>query len=456
MTGEHSYRSLPSVDRLLSHPRLAAAVRQYSREAVTDVVRESLSQARLRIQQGAPAPAMDELLTRIEASTTALYQPGLRAVINATGVVIHTNLGRSPLSADALAAVRQVAEGYSNLEFDLESGERGSRQTHVEGLVRRLTGAEAAMAVNNNASAMLLGLMGLTQGKEVIISRGEAVEIGGGFRIPDVLLQSGARLVEVGTTNRTYIRDFEQAITDNTGAFLRVHTSNFIVSGFTHMPSLAEMVECGNRRRVPVLHDIGSGCFLDSRMFGLAHEPTPQESIQAGIDLAFFSGDKLLGGPQSGMIIGKRRYVDILKQHPLARAVRLDKMTLAGLVATLLHYVKGEAQEKIPIWQMIAAPLPSLDKRARRWARAIGGGARVVDGISTIGGGSLPGEVLPSRVLAIPGSGQRLLDLARRLREGAPPVVARIDQGLLLLDPRTVLPSEEKALLSALARTLAA
>ena len=447
---EKGFRNLPSVERLLTESRLQGAIESYSREAVADAVRVRLEEARRQIGDGAAPPSMEELLTGIEQAAHELYEPSLKPVINATGVLIHTNIGRAPLSREALDAVRRAALGYSNLELDLESGERSSRHVHVEWLLCRLTGAEAAMSVNNNASAVLLALMAMAQAKEVIVSRGEAVEIGGGFRIPDVMKQSGARLVEVGTTNRTYVADFERAVTEDTAAFLRVHTSNFKVSGFVHSPSLEEMVECGARRRLPVLHDIGSGCLPDTREFGLGHEPTPQESVQVGIDLSFFSGDKLLGGPQAGIVVGKRKYVEILKGHPMARAVRLDKLTLAALAVTLLHYVKGEAVRKIPVWQMIAASKQQLNRRARRWARAAGEGARVIDGASTVGGGSLPGEVLPSRVLAIGGSGARLLALAQRLRQGSPAVLARIDGDLLLLDPRTVLPEQDSALIGAL------
>ena len=447
---EKGFRNLPSVERLLTEARLQGAIERYSREAVADAVRLRLEEARRQIGEGAAPPDLEELLAEIEQTAHSLYDPSLQPVINATGVIIHTNIGRAPLSREALDTVRRAALGYSNLELDLESGERGSRHVHVEALLCRLTGAEAAISVNNNASALLLALMAMAQGKEVIVSRGEAVEIGGGFRIPDVLKQSGAHLVEVGTTNRTYVADFEQAVTEETAAFLRVHTSNFKVSGFVHAPSLEEMVECGARRRLPVLHDIGSGCLLDTREFGLAHEPTPQESVQVGIDLSFFSGDKLLGGPQAGIVVGKRKYVDVLKRHPLARAVRLDKLTLAALAVTLLHYVKGEAVRKVPVWQMITASKQQLDRRARRWARAAGEGARVIDGASTVGGGSLPGEALPSRVMAISGSGNRLLALGQRLRQGSPAVLARIDGDMLLLDPRTVLPEQDSALIGAL------
>ena len=318
-----------------------------------------------------------------------------------------------------------------------------------------MTGAEAGIAVNNNAAAVTLGLTALAQGKEVIISRGEAVEIGGGFRIPEILKASGAILVEVGTTNRTYLVDFENATTENTAAYLRVHPSNFRVDGFTAMPTLEELAVVAKRRKLLCLHDLGSGALMDTAQFGLAHEPTAQESIAAGADLVFFSGDKLLGGPQAGIIAGKAALIERIKKHPLTRALRIDKMHTAALQATLLHYAKGEAVTKLPVWQMLAARPKDLERRAERWAKAIGEPAQVVDAESTVGGGSLPGEVLPSRVLAIPGSGALLERIAEALRRGATPVLARIDQGRLLLDPRTVLPDEDEALVAALRAALA-
>ena len=323
--------------------------------------------------------------------------------------------------------------------------------------VSELTGAEAALVVNNNASAVLLGLAAIAAGKQVIVSRGEAVEIGGGFRIPDVLKQSGAQLVEVGTTNRTYARDFEDAIGDDTGALLLVHASNFRVVGFTHSPAIAELVEIGRRRGVPVLHDLGSGCLLDTEPFGLAHEPMPQESAAAGVDVMFFSGDKLLGGPQAGIIAGSRRLVDVVSRHPLARAMRIDKLSLAALNATLLHYVKGEAESEVPVWRMIGARPDDVRARAERWRRALAGrecDASVVEATSAIGGGSLPGETLPTWALSVSRAGVGASRLAERLRAADPPVVGRVDHDALLLDPRTVLPDEDDALLAGLVGAL--
>ena len=329
---------------------------------VTELARETLADARAAIARGEPAPSP---LESLRCRLAALARPTLRAVINATGVILHTNLGRAPLSNDARAAIEAVTRGYANLEFELASGGRGSRHSHPEAILRRVTGAEAGFAVNNNAAAMLLVLSALCAGGEVIISRGQLVEIGGGFRIPDVLRQSGARLVEVGTTNRTYARDYAEAITPETAALLRVHTSNFRVIGFTAEPALGELAALARARGLLLLDDLGSGCLLDTTRFGLAPEPTVQTSLAAGVDVAMFSGDKLLGGPQAGVIVGRSALVERARRHPLARAVRLDKASIAALTATLAHYACGEALHAIPVWRMIALPYAETEARAR-------------------------------------------------------------------------------------------
>ena len=444
-----AYRFLPSVERLLSDKRLAPLMEAHSRQHVVDIVRDALDYARGAIAAGRTAPQADQIVEAIIERIQAMDQRWPRNVINATGVVLHTNLGRAPLSDDAIEAMRRTALGYSDLELDLGTGRRGSRQAHISELVARATGAEAALVVNNNASAVMLGLAAIANGKEVIVSRGEAVEIGGGFRVPDVLRQSGATLVEVGTTNRTYGRDYEGAITENTGALLAVHASNFRVMGFTHAPEIRDLVEIGARRGVPVLHDLGSGCLLDSARFGLMHEPMPQESVRAGVGLAFFSGDKLLGGPQAGIIAGDETLVEAVSRHPLARAMRIDKLSMAALAATLEHYIRDEAPDKVPIWRMIGMPADEVKARAIVWAKKIGEGASPVKTQSTIGGGSLPGETLPTWALAIECEG---VDggadaMARRLREADSPVLGRIEDGRVLLDARTVLPDEDDALL---------
>ena len=437
---ESRFRNLPSVNDVLGDDRVSRLAQEFSHEAVLGLVRAEVERARDGIRNGGSPPSADLLANAVERRASALWGSMPTPVINATGVILHTNLGRAPLSDDALEAMRTANEGYGDLEFDLETGRRGSRQGRVAELLCRLTGAEGALVVNNNASAVLLSLAAVASGKEVIVSRGEAVEIGGGFRIPDVLRQSGATLVEVGTTNKTYDRDYEAAITENTGAILSVHASNFRVMGFTHAPSLSELVELGARSGVPVLHDLGSGCLLDTVRFGLAHEPMPQESIGDGASLAFFSGDKLLGGPQAGIIVGRSDLISVVSRHPLARAVRIDKGSLAALNATLLHYLKDEATSKIPIWEMISRSPEFLAQRAESWRLALEGPTSVVPGESTVGGGSLPGETLPTSLLSIdatkmPGGANAL---AANLRRGDPRIVGRIDAERVLLDPRTV------------------
>ena len=310
------FRNLPSVDSVLAHQDVAAAAQSFDREWVVDLVREALDSAREQIRRGGDSPDAGDVAGSVCQMIDDTMRAEPRQVINATGVVIHTNLGRAPLSRAAIEASNQAAQGYSNLELDLTTGRRGSRQAQVQSLLRQITGAEAALAVNNNASAMLLGLSALASGKEVVVSRSEAVEIGGGFRVPDVLRQSGATLVDIGTTNRTYVRDYDDAVTENTAAFLKVHASNFRVEGFTASVETVDLVEVGAKRGVPVLHDVGSGSLMLTEKYGMAHEPTPQESIKDGAGLVFFSGDKLLGGPQAGIVVGKKDLVDVLARHP--------------------------------------------------------------------------------------------------------------------------------------------
>ena len=426
----------------MSDERVRRLAESGSRDAVVDLVRSEVAQSREAVKGGERPPSLEDLVEAIEDRAASEWQSRPVPVINATGVILHTNLGRAPLSEEAIRAVRRAAESYSDLELDLETGRRGGRQSHLSRLVCRLTGAEAAMAVNNNASAVMLGLAAVAAGRQVIVSRGEAVEIGGGFRIPDVLRQSGAELVEVGTTNRTYAHDYEAAITGSTGAILAVHASNFKVSGFTHSSDLSELVEVGRKHGVPVLHDLGSGCLLDTTKYGLAHEPMPQESIAAGASLAFVSGDKLLGGPQAGIVAGAEEMVGLVSKHPLARAVRIDKLSMAALSATLLHYIRDEAERRVPIWRMVSATQDETASRAAAWASDVGG--RVRAGQSTIGGGSLPGETLPTTLLALDGDSYGGADtLAGRLRRASPPVIGRIEDDEVLLDPRTVLPEQD-------------
>ena len=450
------FRNLPSVDAILADSQVAELLTLYRRDWIVGLVRQQLAHARQSVRDGRDAPTSDAVASSVVSTIREMLAPAPQRVINATGVVIHTNLGRAPLSSQAAKAAVLASQTYSDLELDVTTGRRGSRQAHLQALVRELTGAEAALVVNNNASAILLGLSALAQGREVIVSRAEAIEIGGGFRIPDVLKQSGATLVDVGTTNRTYVRDYEDAVTENTAAFVKAHASNFRVEGFTATVSSEELVEVGQRRGVAVLNDVGSGCLLNTEDYGLAHEPTPQESVSAGVGLTFFSGDKLLGGPQAGIIVGSRDLVQRLERHPLARAVRIDKFSLAGLTATLVHYLKGEAEREIPIWNMISASPESLQKRAKSWQSRLEAPAGVVPTRSAIGGGSLPGETLPSWALAlscedVPGSAEEVM---RRLRSNQPPIIARIEAGRVLLDPRTVLPEDEDPLQAGLSAAM--
>ena len=446
------FRDLPSVDRVMASDGMAALTEAYPRDWVVDLVRRQLDSARQKIRDGGKAPSAGDVADGVSGELRSMTEVAPRQVINATGVVIHTNLGRAPLSPAAIEAMTQAARGYTDLEMDLSTGRRGSRQAHLQSLLQQVTGAEAALAVNNNASAILLGLSALSVGKEVIVSRAEAVEIGGGFRIPDVLKQSGATLIDVGTTNRTYLRDYEDAITENTAALLKVHSSNFRVEGFTAEVEPSELVALSKEKGIPVLHDVGSGALLPTEAYGLAHEPTPQESIAAGVGLVFFSGDKLLGGPQSGMIVGTSELVRRLERHPLARAIRIDKMSLAGLTATLLHYLKQEAESEVPIWRMISADEQEIKGRAEDWKSQLAFPSEVTSNKSAVGGGSLPGETLPTWVLALSceGSAGGPETVMRKLREAKPPVIARIEDDRVILDPRTVLPEEEDSLLKAL------
>ena len=452
MRSPMQYRNLPSVDSVLATSEVAEIASSFSRQWVVELVRSELDLARERIRQGEAAAGLDEVAALVCRRVDDVVRAEPRRVINATGVVIHTNLGRAPLSRAAMAAAEEAAFGYSNLEFDLNSGRRGSRQAQLESLLRQITGAEAALAVNNNASAVLLGLLALAAGREVIVSRAEAVEIGGGFRVPDVLRQSGATLVDVGTTNRTYLRDYEDATTKDTAAYLKVHASNFRVEGFTAEVGMRELAELGDRLSVAVLHDVGSGSLLATEKYGLVHEPMPQESIDAGMGLAFFSGDKLLGGPQAGIVVGRRDLVSRLARHPLARAVRIDKLSLASLTATLVHYLKGEAEREVPVWRMISATPNDIRQRAERWRSKLTGAYDVCESRSAIGGGSLPGETLPTWVLALnaDGIGGGADGVMQRLRQNRPPVVARVEDERVLFDPRTVGPDEDSDLLSAL------
>lgn len=446
-----SFRHLPSVDAVIR--AVCAEQPDAPRELIRDAARAVLAQARAAIAAGSPPPDLPALVAAVRAELAASFAPSLRPLINATGVIIQTNLGRAPLSAAARAAMQAVSEGYSNLEYDLAAGERGSRHVHLKSLLVRLTGAEAALVVNNNAAAVYLALIGLAAGREVIVSRGQAVEIGGGFRIPDVLRASGATLVEVGTTNRTYARDYAAAINERTALILRVHASNFRLIGFVHEPELAELAAVAHEHGLPLLDDLGSGTLIDTRQFGLQAEPTVQASVAAGADLVTFSGDKLLGGPQAGIIVGRRDLVGQLRRHPLARALRVDKCTIAGLAATLHSYLRGAALREIPVWQLISTPVEALQRRAETITAALtaaGIPARAIACESAIGGGSLPGATQPSAGVAIAPVAGNATTLAARLRAGDPPVVARIVDEQVVCDLRSVFPMEDERLVTAI------
>ena len=450
---------LPSIDQLLKTPKMANILQSYGRPLSLEAARAVLDDIRSAyIDDKAPIPNQDEIITRLRLQLEAWLKPSLVPVINATGVILHTNLGRAPLSKATRMAILQAAEGYTNLEFNLETGKRGKRSIHAGRTLAHLTGVEAGFVVNNNAGALLLVLSALAKGKKVVVSRTQLVEIGGGFRIPDVMRQSGAELVEIGTTNRLHLYDYEDVLRNETNALVLVaHHSNFKLIGFHSEPTLAEIVTVAHQHGVPVVHDLGSGSLLDTADYGLAHEPTVQESVKAGCDLICFSGDKLLGGPQAGIIIGKKDLIKTIRVHPLARALRSDKLTLAGITATLTHYLKDEAQREIPIWMMIAKPLDEIKTTAEHWRHFLGAG-EVIGGFSTVGGGSLPTEETPTYLLSLSpdtlkGSWKpdRFL---KALRDSHPPVIARIEDDRVLLDPRTVFPDQEAALLRNLAKAL--
>lgn len=443
-------REIPSVERLLALPSAVEMGKRYGRALTVASLRQSTDHCRAAVLAGnlEQMPENDELVHQAALWLNDLLSPTLQPVINATGVIVHTNLGRAPLSAAAQEAVQQAAQNYSTLEYELASGARGSRTVHAEALLQRLTNADAALVVNNNAAAVLLMLTTLCKGKEVIISRGQLVEIGGGFRIPDVMAQSGATLVEVGTTNRTHHRDYAQAITENTAAILVAHHSNYKIVGFTHEPSLAELAELAHSHNLPLLYDQGSGALLDCSPFGLEPEPTVLDGLAAGCDVVAFSGDKLLGGPQAGILCGRFDLIAACKKHPLARAVRADKLCLAALSATLTHYLTEQALEAVPVWRMIAHPLTAIEQEALTWAAKLqenGIRAMVVDGRSTVGGGSLPGTDIPTKVVAIEHSA--VDQLAADLRSRDVPVIGRIQDGRFLIDPRTVLPDQSENLI---------
>lgn len=458
MNAVNDLRSLPSVDKLLKTRPAAEMIAIYGRPLTLEAIRTTLSEIRLNNREDSITPQCKVILNTAQKYLEDWIAPSLIPVVNATGVILHTNLGRAPLSASALQAVQTVAKGYGTLEYDLKRGKRGSRIVHAEALLKRLTGAEAALVVNNNAGAVLLVLTTLARRRRVVVSRTQLVEIGGGFRVPEVMKQSGARLAEVGTTNRVHLADYEAALQEPTALILHAHHSNFRIVGFASEPSLSELAEVARLHSITMVDDLGSGALLDTARFGLGHEPTVQESLADGVDVVCFSGDKLLGGPQAGIIIGRADLLAKIKKHPLARAIRPDKLCLAALSATLLHYIKDEAEREIPVWQMISKTQEQIRSRAVHWlenlilARNLHGICEVIPGNSTVGGGSLPGEVLPTYLLAL--NLRHPNKILSHLRALHPPIIARIEDERVVLDPRTVLPDQESALLVGLQNVL--
>jgi L-seryl-tRNA(Ser) seleniumtransferase len=444
--------AIPSVDRLLASAEFGMLLGRYPRARVLDAARRSVDDVRARIARGESVGDVGVPASYAQGAERLLVEgdvPSLRRVINATGVVLHTNLGRAPLASSAVEAMLEAARAYTNLEFDLEGGERGSRYVHCVSLLTELTAAEDALVVNNAAAALVLALNTLARGRGVLVSRGELVEIGGGFRIPEILERSGARLLEVGATNRTRLRDYEAALEEHDASIvLKVHRSNFRITGFTEEASLGELAELARKRGTVLVHDLGSGLMIEPEALGLSGEPRPHESLAEGTDLVVFSGDKLLGGPQAGLVLGRKDLVARMRSNPLCRALRVDKVTLAGLEATLrLYRDPALAREEIPTLRMLAAAPAELERRARGVASALADGGvacEVVAAEGAVGGGTFPGVTLPSHAVALAAPDPS--SLAAALRAGDPPVVARIVDDRLLLDVRTVLPGEEGAL----------
>jgi L-seryl-tRNA(Ser) seleniumtransferase len=462
-------RKIPSVDEILSRKEIVDLLKVHPRNVVVEAIRKGLERLREEILQKEELSQWGDVLFSFEHLSPFFQkeidlqtQPRLRRVINATGVVIHTNLGRAPLHSSAISHLIEVSKTYSNLEYDLELGERGSRYTHVEETLCRLSGAESALVVNNNAGAVLLVLNTLAEGKEVIVSRGELVEIGGAFRIPDVMKRSGAFLREVGTTNRTHLSDYQEAIGPKTALLLKVHTSNFRVMGFTSEVSVQDLVRLGGEHQLPVVDDLGSGCLIDLTRYGLEEEPTVQGTIKTGVDAVTVSGDKLLGGPQAGIILGKKKALDLFKINPLTRALRIDKLTLAALESTLLLYFdEKKAMEEIPTLRMLSLDTKQLKKRGRRLLKKLSGMTNtrmtvtLKEDVSQVGGGALPLQELPTFVVSIKPLDIAVNNLEENLRKGNPPIISRISKEELVLDMRTVFDEEIPLLTAGIEKALA-
>ena len=450
-------RKLPSVEKVLSSPEIAQAIERYSHPVVTATVRDIIDKIREHVTKGTQIPPFEAIIEMVRYHLTVEWPGFLEPVINATGIILHTNLGRAPLSAAAVDSLSKLLGGYYALELDLATGERGVRAQSMEKLLQVATGAESVLVVNNNAAAVLLVLSTLAKGKEVIVSRGELVQIGGGFRVPEVMAASGANLREVGTTNQTFIRDFESAVSDQTAMLLVVHRSNFAIRGFTHDVTLAELKELATQFDVPLVYDLGSGAVVDTSVFGMTHEPTISEALNSGADIVCVSGDKLFGGPQCGIILGKKLYIDRMRKNPLLRALRIDKYAAIALSATVLQYLKNQASE-LPVYRMMGETIENLTRRGKAVVEklvAAGFSAEVTTGESLAGGGSLPDETMPTCLVVISVKGS-LDDFCRRLRLGSPPVLGRAQEGKFVIDLRTVFPHQDEELLKAIVVALGA
>ncbi len=456
-TSDNPFRNLPAVTDILQVPRIAALAPQHAHDVIVEAIRAELADARALLAQGHTTNGtLETIAANVETRLQRDLKPRLRSVINATGIVLHTNLGRAPIAEEAAVAAYEAARGYLNLELDLDSGKRSSRQNPIREWVRRLTGAESATVVNNNAAATVIALRALAQGREVIVSRGQLIEIGGSFRIPEIMGVSGATLREVGTTNITRLSDYEKAITIQTAAFMQVHTSNYRVSGFTESVSTADLVSLGKKYQLPVIDDIGSGALLDFNRFGFTGEPIARASIDAGADLVLCSGDKLLGGPQAGILAGRKECIERIEKDPLMRAFRCDKMTLAALEATLRIYLNEEAAlREIPVLRLLGLPIDDLKKRAATLAKRLRtieklASIDTAEDVAYVGGGSLPDQQMKTWVVEVKASAVGDADLAQRLRLGTPAVMGRLRDGKLVLDVRTILPHQMDALVEAL------
>ena len=446
------FRNIPKVDVILEKPEIIKLIEQYHRDVVVDAIREEIDKLRSFIKENDDIDLIEEkinnLVENITSSVKKVYSYNLRKVINGTGTILHTNLGRAIISKKHADYLSDVVTSYSNLEYNLEEGKRGERYSHFEKLICKITGAESAMAVNNNAAAVMLVLSSMAENKEVIVSRGELVEVGGKFRIPDVMKSSNAHLVEIGTTNKTHREDYEDAITENTGALLKVHTSNFKILGFTESVSIDELCKLGREKDIPVIEDIGSGVLVDLSKYGLEYEPTVQDSIKAGVDIVSFSGDKLLGGPQAGIIVGKKKYIDKMKKNPLTRAFRIDKFTATILEMIFHEYLNEEdAIKNIPVLSLITKDIKDIEESANKLYEKLNilkdvAHFEIEDTLSQIGGGSLPAERIKSKCVTIMPKNISTAALEERLRLGENPVVGRISDDKLILDMRTVLEDE--------------